>query len=94
MIPEWKAKEYEYNYRIRWSPGDQGYIASVAELPTMQSSPEVSPQAALHSLMASVVREAHQLDVNAQPQLLTLAQSWFGSESFPQPQSDPSDSKP
>jgi hypothetical protein len=88
MIPEWKAKAYEYTYRIRWSPDDRGYVASVAEFPTMQSSPEVTPQAALHSLMASVAQSVHHLDVEDQPRLLTLAQSWFGSESFPQSRSD------
>ena len=65
MITEWKAKAYEYSYRIRWSPADQGYVASVAEFPTMQSPPEVTPQAALHSLMARVVQRVHQLDVDA-----------------------------
>jgi hypothetical protein len=94
MIPEWKAKAYEYNYRIRWSPSDQGYIASVAEFPTMQSPPEITPQAALHSLMACVVRKVHHLDVDAHPRLQTLAQSWFGSEALPRPRSHASDSKP
>jgi hypothetical protein len=46
-------------------------------------APEL-PQAALHSLMARVVQRVHQLDVDAQPRLLTLVQSWFGSEAFPQ----------
>ena len=65
MITEWKAKAYEYSYRIRWSPADQGYVAAVAEFPTMQSPPEVTPQAALHLLMARVVQRVHQLDVDA-----------------------------
>ena len=46
-------------------------------------APEL-PQAALHSLMARVVQRVHQLDVDAQPRLLTLVQGWFGSEAFPQ----------
>ena len=67
MIPEWiaKAKAYEYCYRIRWLPANRGYVASVAEFPTMQSPPEVTPPAALHSLMARVVQRVHQLDVDA-----------------------------
>ena len=36
-----------------------------------------------HSLMACVAQRVHQLDVDAQPRLLTLAQSWFGSEALP-----------
>ena len=80
MKPEWKAEAYRYNYCIRWSPGDQGYVASVAEFPTIQSPPEITPQAALHALMARVVQRLHHLDDDGQPQLLTLAQSWFGSE--------------
>ena len=86
MIPEWKAwkaKAYEYSYRIRWSPADQGYVASVAEFPTMQSPPGVTPKAALDALMTTVVEKLNQLDVDAQPRLLTRAQSWFGSEAFP-----------
>jgi hypothetical protein len=84
---EHEARMESQSIRIQlpypWSPGDQGYIASVAEFPTMQSSPEATAQAALHSLMARVAQRVHQLDVDAQPRLLTLAQSWFGSEAPP-----------
>jgi hypothetical protein len=73
MRPEWKA--YEYSYRIHWSPGERGYVASVAEFPTMQSPPRVTPHAALDALMTTVVEKLHQLDVEGKPRPPALAES-------------------
>lgn len=60
-----KASEYEY--RIHWSPDEQGYVAYVAEFPTMHSSPAKTPQAALDALMVSVVEKLNQLSVTGEP---------------------------
>ncbi|HUH68268.1 MAG TPA: hypothetical protein VLZ05_04920 [Mycobacterium sp.] len=73
MKPEWKA--YEYSYRIHWSPGERGYVAYVAEFPTMQSPPGATPHAALDALMTTVVEKLHQLDVEGKPRPPALAQS-------------------
>ena len=83
MIPEWKAKAYEYSYRIRWSPADQGYVAAVAEFPTMQSPPGVTPQAALDALMTTVVEKLNQLDVEGKPRPPALALSGLGRRDLP-----------
>ena len=80
MISEWiaRAKAYEYSYRIRWSPVDQGYVASVAEFPKMQSPPGITPKAALDALMTTVVEKLNQLDVEGKPRPPALAQSGLG----------------
>ena len=82
MIPEWKAwkawKAYEYSYRIRWSPADQGDVASVAEFPTMQSPPGFTPKAALDALMTTVVEKLNKLDAEGKPRPPALALSGLG----------------
>jgi len=71
MKQEWKA--YDYSYRIHWSPGERGYIASVAEFPTMQSPAEATPQAALNALMSTVIEDLHQREINHEPPPESLA---------------------
>ncbi len=76
MKPEWKA--YEYSYRIHWSPSEHGYVAFVAEFPTMQSPPKATPQAALDVLTTTVVEKLNQLDAEGQPRPAALALSGLG----------------
>ncbi|MBX7434010.1 hypothetical protein JDV09_18100 [Mycobacterium sp. Y57] len=88
MKPEWKA--YEYSYRIHWSPDNRRYVASVAEFPAMQSTPEVTPKAALDALMTDVVAKLAQLDGDGQSfpaaepvtgaEALKPPAGWFGSQ--------------
>lgn len=76
MKPEWKA--YEYSYRIHWAPREHGYVAFVAEFPTMQSPPKVTPHAAFDALMTTVVEKLNQLDADGEPRPLALASSGPG----------------
>jgi hypothetical protein len=73
MKPEWKASEY--SYRIRWSAAESGYLASVAEFPTMQSAPESTPHAAFDGLTAIVVARLRELDDDGQPWPAALAEA-------------------
>ena len=73
MKPEWKASEY--SYRIRWSPKEHGYVASVAEFPKLQSPPKATPHAAFDALTAIVVVELRQLDVEGRPRPAALAEA-------------------
>ncbi|MCX2930823.1 hypothetical protein ORI20_11075 [Mycobacterium sp. CVI_P3] len=77
MKPRWKA--YEYSYRIHWSPGEHGYVASVAEFPTMQSTPATTPHAALDALLATVEQRLNQLDINGDPRPPVLGLSGLAS---------------
>lgn len=73
MKPEWKASEY--SYRISWSATESGYVASVAEFPTMKSSPEATPHAAFDALTATVVARLQELDRDGEPRPAALAQT-------------------
>ncbi len=76
MKPEWKA--YEYSYRTHWVSSEHGYVAFVAEFPTMQSPPKVTPQAAFDALKTTVVEKLNQLDADGEPRPPALALSGPG----------------
>jgi hypothetical protein len=81
MKPEWKTPEwkaYEYSYRARWAPREHGYVAFVAEFPTMQSPPKATPNAAFLALKTTVVEKLNQLDADGEPRPSTLASSGPG----------------
>lgn len=59
-----RTKALEYSYRIHWSPGQHGYVATVAEFPALQSEPAQTPHAAVEKLMASVMERLNALDVD------------------------------
>ncbi|BBZ06813.1 hypothetical protein MDOR_09820 [Mycolicibacterium doricum] len=59
-----RMKALEYSYRIHWSAGRHGYIATVAEFPALQSEPAQTPHAAVETVMASVIERLHALDVD------------------------------
>jgi predicted RNase H-like HicB family nuclease len=65
MTPQLKARDY--TYRIHWSRREHGYIATVAEFPTMQSSPADTPHKAIDALMTLVAQKLHELDLDGQP---------------------------
>lgn len=50
-------RSYECNYRVRWSAAEQGYVATVAEFPALQSSVAPTPFGAFRSLAAQVERQ-------------------------------------
>ncbi|WP_099024177.1 HicB family protein [Mycolicibacterium palauense] len=52
-----ETKALEYSYRIHWSPDERGYIASVAEFPSIRSAPAPTPQEAARTALSSV--QAH-----------------------------------
>jgi hypothetical protein len=65
MTPQLKARDYAY--RVHRSPREHGYIATVAEFPTMQSSPADTPHTAIDALMTLVAQKLHELDLDGQP---------------------------
>jgi hypothetical protein len=65
MTPQLKARDY--TYRVHLSPREHGYIATVAEFPTMQSSPADTPHTAIDALMTLVAQKLHELDLDGQP---------------------------
>jgi hypothetical protein len=73
MTPQRKARDY--TYRIHWSAREHGYIATVAEFPTMQSSPADTPHTAIDALMTLVTQKLHELDLEGQPVPPALAVS-------------------
>ena len=50
-----------YTYRVRWSPDEQAYVATVAEFPTLGSRAG-GPKAAIDALMTHVEQELQTLD--------------------------------
>ncbi len=73
MKPEWTA--CEYSYRIHRSPGDHGYVATVAEFPRLQSPPAATPGAALSTLTTAVVEQLYRLDSDGRARPLAFAVS-------------------
>jgi hypothetical protein len=73
MTPRRKARDY--TYRIHWSAREQGYIATVAEFPMMQSSPADKPHTAIDALMTLVAQKLHELDLEGQPVAPAFAMS-------------------
>lgn len=77
-------KAYEYGFRIRWSAADRGYVASVAEWPTIKSPPASTPHAALQAVIPEVIRELNRCDAEGRPRPPVM-----GIDQLP-PQSDAS----
>ncbi len=59
MNPTRRARGY--TYRVRWSPNEGAYVATVAEFPNL-GSPGAGPKAAIDTLMALVEQELQNLD--------------------------------
>jgi len=74
-----RSKAYEYSYRVRWSAVERGYVASVAEFPTMQSPPSDTPHAALDALMTAVTQRLNQLDIDDDPRPPVLGANGSGA---------------
>lgn len=59
-----RLKAHEYSYRIHWSPDQRGYIATVAEFPSLQSRPAATPRAALEPVVADVVEKLRAIEID------------------------------
>jgi len=73
MTPQLTAGQY--SYRIHWSADNGGYVASVAEFPSMQSPAAPTPHAAAEALLTAVVAKLQELDADGQPRPHALALS-------------------
>ncbi|MBI3216309.1 MAG: hypothetical protein HYZ38_21040 [Mycobacterium sp.] len=68
-----ELKALEYTYRIHWSPAQQGYVASVAEFPEIQSPPTATPAGAADAVATLVVQKLRRLDSEDRSMPLILA---------------------